>query len=263
MSYYRSSNTKPTITKPTNSVDCHILLKRLADGDVQDSINLQEIRKKIITLNDQLAKIQADINLLESDKTTIKSQISQNLINKNFLSDCLIKLEHNDKLTSYLNRCRDFINTYNWVNIDANDDTHDDTHDDTRDDTNSNQNTLKTLPYDIFDFLELKFAPLDSYTSDEIKKIAHYLKASELCQKINDLDDIPSYCRTYRELICGRYDSEFDSYIIGDIKHCDGTSIYDDDDDDVCCHKRHANVISQFKTISIDDTSIISYERIN
>jgi len=117
MSYYRSSNTntKSAIAKPTNSADCRILLKRLDDDDTQKNTNLQEIQKKISALNDQLAKIQAEINSLNSNEVTIKSQISQNVINKKFLSDCLIKLESIDKANTYVNRCRDFINTYNWV----------------------------------------------------------------------------------------------------------------------------------------------------
>ena len=256
MSYSRYSNTKsmskstsrPTIVSPTNSADCRILLKRLNDTDAQKSTKLQEIQTKITTLHDQLAKIQADINLLTTDATTIKSQISQNLINKNFLSDCLIKLESIDKAITYVNRCKDFINTYNWVVDDDGDDDGDDGDDDGDD---GDDTALKTLPSDIFDFLKLPFAPLDSYTSDEIIKIAHYIKACELI-KSSDNDNIPQGY-TYGQMADAFYDSEYELYIVGDITGCDCG--YDDCSDN---YKRYGDVVTDLKDINLDTDDIVS-----
>jgi chromosome segregation ATPase len=224
MAYYRYSNTKSTIAKPTTSADCRILLKRIDDEDTQKNTNLQEIHKKISALNDQLA--------------TIKSQLSQNVINKKFLSECLIKLESIEKANTYINRCRDFINTYNWIEEDD---------DDEEDEI---ENTLKTLPSDIFDFLKLLFAPLNSYTSDEIKKIAHYLKACELI-KSSDNDNIPRDY-TYGQIADTFYNYKYEMYIIGDIEGCHCG--YDDCSDN---YKRYGDVVTDLKDINLDSTDII------
>ena len=121
-------------------------------------------------------------------------------------------------------------------------------------DADADTNTNKDLPSDLFDFLKLQFQPLETYTSDEIIKIAHYLKACELIK----LED---YNYTYSIMISGNYNNEYEDYIIGDIEHCDGTSIYDDED--ACCHKRYANVITKFTDITLDDTSILNHTRVN
>jgi hypothetical protein len=247
MSYYRKGNTnsvakatttqptigeptigEPTIGEPTNSADCRILLKRISNDDAQQARKLEEIQTKITTLNDELIKIQTEIQSLNTNKTSIESQQSQNKINTNFLSKLLTKLEDIDKDNIYINRCKDLINTYKWTNVNKDDD--------------DGNDSLKTIPHDIFDFLELQFAPIDSYTSDEIKRIAHYLKATELVYNYYKCETT-----TYGELIADSYDYEYERYIIGDIRYnnVSYTPI------------PYATVICDFENITLDDTKII------
>jgi hypothetical protein len=129
---------------------------------------------------------------------------------------------------TYVKRCRALIATYKWKKDDEDD------------------NTLKTLPYDIFDFLKLKFAPLESFTSDEIIKIAHYLKASELVTTPNYDDEYPGTSwRSYGELI-EKYTTRkwgYD-YIVNSVTGC---GCGKDD-----CDENYADVVTPLKNIDLD-----------
>jgi hypothetical protein len=283
---FRSSNTKPVVTKPVVTKptivpphtlsDCRIILKRIDDDDTRQKEDLKDIQSKISILNTRLAEIQAEINSLDRDQSAIKSQISQNDINKEFLSDCLIKLESIDMANTYVKRCIALIATYKWKKDDGDDDEDDDEKkydvDDDEDDK-KDDNTLKTLPYNIFDFLKLKFAPLKSFTSDEIIKIAHYLKACELvndekiaylkaCERVDYDDDetdyqIPDYCDTYADII--NYAVKYNGkYVIGEITGC---SCRQRDCDDK--YKRYGYVVTPLKNIDLDSRKIICWKSLH
>lgn len=254
-SYYSSSSRsasahkqpkpKPTISMPRTSADCHIILKRTEDENVKLNETIKQNDTKIADLSAQLARIEKEIESLQFNSNSINTQIKQNDINKTYLAKWLEELKTVEKQHQYFNRALEFIKTYDWSDPNV---------DDEEDDADADANTNKDLPSDLFDYLELQFQPLDTYTSDEVIKIAHYLKACELIK----LED---YNYTYSIMISGNYNNEYEVYIIGDIEHCDGTSIYDDDD--VCCHKRYANVITKFTDITLDDTSILNHTRVN
>jgi hypothetical protein len=256
MSYYRTSNTKvspapkPTIAPPQTLSDCRIILKRIDDDSTQKKEDLKDIQSKISMLNTRLAEIQNEIVMIEKEQRTlqmnrglIESHLKQNDVNKSFLAMSLHGFEVVDNERLYVTRCRELIDTYEWTDNDDDDD---------------NDTNKKMLPYDIFDFLKLKFAPLESFTSDEIKKIAHYLKA---CELVNDEkttnDDIPHDCDTYAEII--DYANDYDGkYVIGDITGC---SCGDDDCSDN--YKRYGDVVTKLKYITLDSHQIICNERLD
>lgn len=259
--YYSSSSTrsastqkqaKPTLSKPRTSNDCNIIMKRIDDDNVKLNETIKQNDTKITELTSQLAKIQKEIESLQFNSNSINTQINQNLVNKSYLEKWIEELKTVEKQNQYFNRALDFIKTYTWS--DPNDD---EDEDENTENCENTENVDKDLPTDMFDYLKLQFHPIDSYTSDEIIKIAHYLKACELVKPEGD-------AQTYFELLNSNYNYEYEVYIIGDIEHCDGTSINDyDDHDDVCCHKRYAYVITKFKDITLDDTSILNYTRVN
>lgn len=253
VSAHKQPKPKPTISMPRTSADCRIILKRTDDENVKLNETILQNNTKIADLAAQLIRIQKEIDSLQINSNSINIQIKQNDINNTYLEKWLKQLETTDKQHQYFNRALEFIKTYDWSDPNVHDED-DEVEDNADANADADTNTNKDLPSDLFDYLELQFQPLERYTSDEIIKIAHYLKAGELI-KLEDCND------TYSIMISGNYNHEYEVYIIGDIEHCDGTSI--DYDEDACCHKRYANVITKFEDITLDDTSILNYTRVN
>jgi hypothetical protein len=212
---------------------------------------LQENETKITTLHNRLAEIWTEINSLNADQPEIKSQISQIIINKNFLSNCLSEFDELKKKNDYVKRCIDFIATYKWKNVDEKKDDEDEKKDDV------DENSLKTLPHDVFSNLKLPFRPLNLYTSGEIKMIAHYLKASELVTTPNynyNNESPGTPWRSYGELLLKKYVT-YDygyCYISNSVRGC---ACGDDDcgKHDVC----HADVVTPLGDIDLDTKSVI------
>jgi hypothetical protein len=166
-------------------------------------------------------------------------------VNKAYLAKWLTDLEKQEADILYLNKCKNYINTYDWVHPDV-------------DEIDSDKNEL---PYDLFDYLKIDFQPLDLYTSDELKSIAHYIKASELVNNSKSMTVIQTLnVNTYAELFNMSYD-KYDLDIIGELEGCDGDP--QDSDDESCCHKRYAWTISKLNDITLDSTEIIYYNRVN
>jgi hypothetical protein len=260
MSYYYTTSRpstqkiakqKPTIEAPQSVADCKLLLKR-TDTDVsKKTTSMNDIETHIANFTSQIVQMQKQIETLKTNKISLQEQLKQYDINKSFLLKCLDQLEKQEKKNLYITRCTEFINTYDWVNPDE-------YHGDS-----DTPPTKKALPHDLFSYLDYDFQPLDCYTSDEIERIAHYIKACVILSMHhtdNHNLDIAQY-NTYAELTEYTYDNEYEHYIIGEIENCDGTPTYSDDDS--CCHKRYANVIRKFDNIDLDTNSIISYTRVN
>jgi hypothetical protein len=246
---FRSGNTKPVVAKPKPTIeapqsvaDCKVFLKR-TDTDVSNkTTSINDIETDIANFTSQIAQMQKQIDTLKTNKNSLQEQLKQHDINKSFLVKCLGQLEKQEKENLYITRCTEFIKTYDWVNPDEN-------HGDS-----DTPPTKKALPHDLFSYLEYDFQPLDCYTSDEIKKIAHYLKASELfCQLISkdEYNNLSHY--TYGGLIEG-------SGIVGKVTDCSGN--VDDGNTDCCCKNRFANHIIKLEYITLDSDSIITHRMI-
>lgn len=243
MSYYRTSNTKVSVTQPQTLSDCRIFLTRNEKEKVSIDTSLTESLTKITDVEKQILALHNQLYGLKTSASTLQAQLKQNEVNKTYLTKCLATLETQEKDLTYLTRCKEFINTYEWINPDDGDD---------GDDVDNGKNEL---PHDVFSHLSLPFGPLDSFTSDEIIKIAHYLKACELITS-SDNDNIPDGY-TYAEVldICTDYDGE---NVIGDTTGC--TCGYHDCSDS---YKRYGDVVTKLKKITLDSYEIITNERLD
>jgi hypothetical protein len=127
-------------------------------------------------------------------------------------SDCGIELtdadyKQIDEHDLYVIRCKEYIKKYKWVDPDEDEDEDD---------------GKIVLPRDVFTYLRIEFASLDSYTSDEIKQIAHYLKACELIAMLDD-KYVPDGCTTYGQMLpkVEKYLWYGNYYlIVGDVRGC-------------------------------------------
>jgi hypothetical protein len=262
---------KPTIKKPGNAADCRLFLKRTDTDLVVQMKTVSDLDVQMKTVSDQIASLQKQLDTLKSTQVQMQNVIKQTNINKIALTRWVQELEKIEAENIYINKCKDFINKYEWMNPeDENEDEDDDDDDDDDDDEDTDTvSTLKKLPVDIFEFLnsenktsQYNFRPISEYTSDEIQNIAHYLKACELLAEFKT--KFPErYCSydTYYKLIDSNYDRQYDSYILGDIENCDGST----SDDHEWCHKRFAQTITKFEYIELDMKIdyFITYSRVN
>lgn len=256
MSYYFPSTTKvstfkPTVAQPHTLSDCQILLSRNEKEKEQINTELSEYGAKIMDIEKQIASLQSQRSALKSREVQFQTKLKQNESNKDFLTSFLAPLKKQEETITYITRCKDFINRYKWDNPDEDVDVDEDVNEDVDVDvdTKDTTNTKLVLPHDIFDYVKLKFAPLDSFTSDEIKKIAHYLKACELIASLKD-DYIPDGYTYGQVIICICID--YNGYKIVD-------SIIRDHD----CHKIYGNVIENLKDINLDTYTIMRYRRVD
>ena len=236
---------KPTIKKPSSASDCRVIMKRGDEVSSQKKTQMSENDVKMASIQKQIESLQKELETLTTSNQTLNRQLAQYEVNKTYLSKWMTELEKQESVNNYVERCRSYINTYDWVHPDV-------------DEIDSDKNEL---PYDLFDYLNIPFQPLDSYTSDELKSIAHYIKASELVQKSRTMKVLQSLnVDTYAELL-NASDDRYDSSIIGDIEGCDGEP--QDSDDESCCHKRYAWTVCKLEDVTLDSTEIIYYNRVN
>jgi hypothetical protein len=245
MSFYRSSITKttgpkPTVPKPQSTSDCRILLERTETQITCVSSELDASNKQIDELTLKIQEMQMQINRIKATNTLLNTQHNQHKINQSYLTKWLDVLSKQDEQHLYFIRCKEYINKYKWVNPDEDEDDGD---------------GKLVLPADIFSYLGITFAPLDSYISDEITKIAHYLKACELIASSDD-KNVPANC-TYGQMIQLLDPYGFrDLYIIDNTTDC---SCGNDNCSDN--YKRYGDVLVNLKDIDLDTTEIILYSK--
>jgi hypothetical protein len=230
MSCFRSSITKttdpkPTVSKPQSTRDCRILLERTNDDCERTSCELYANNKQIDELTLKIQELQKQLVLINETNTSQNTEYIQHQTNQSYLKKCLYEFSQQDLQDSYFIRCMEYINKYKWV---------DPEHKWGDPEYKWIDSEFKwvdgklELPDDVFSFLNLTFAPIDSYTSNEIIRIAHYLKASELV-RLNKYTCENCYC-TYREAYSDG-DVDFHCIFFGDLVDSNGDevgSIYDD-----------------------------------
>lgn len=187
MSYYHhTSNTTVSVTQPLTSSECRIILTQNEKERDMIYTSIADVEKQILALHNQLDR-------LNISASALNAELKQNEINKIYLTECLTTLETREKANTYFTSCKEFINTYEWVNPD--------------DDRNVGNDEKKKLPHDVFSYLSLPFRPLETFTTDEIIKIAHYLKACELLADEEDIPDGYTYAQALN--ICKYYNGEY------------------------------------------------------
>jgi len=249
MSYYKSRNTnnpnkdatpKPTISKPQFSADCKILAKRAEDDQARINVEYDANKKQIEELTTQMQELQKQIDQIRITNSSLDLQYKKHQINRSHLTKWYDELLKQENQNSYLTRCKEYIDTYEWVNPNDGDD---------------GDGAKNTLPSDIFSYLGLTFGQLDSYTSSEIMRIAHYIKASEIIVASDDVNII--HCYTYSDVIniSHKYNGD-GTFVIGDVTGC--TCGYDNCSDS---YKRYGDVLMNLDDITLDTCDIIMYSK--
>lgn len=233
---------QPSIKAPASLSDCTIIIKRMDDAHAQNIASTDIVKAKLAALLIQQAEIQKQIESFQSSQSLLQDEVKQYNVNKTFLLTCLGQLETREVQNIYVDRCKEFINQFTWVYPTIEDVT-----------------SVNPLPKDIFTFLKLQYQPLDCYTSEEIKSIAHYIHACNLLTEQRSEYDCILEFNTYSEII-NETDEEYGN--IGMLESCNGNkcSMYDDDS---CCHKRYGWCPVKFEDINLDTANIVSHRRIN
>ena len=256
------SFSKPT-AKPQSTNDCSILLERTDAECTRIDGKISTNNKQIDELTAKILELQKQVERIKSTNTSLKAQHTQHQTNLAYLTRLHRIFSEQDKQRTYFNRCKEYISKYKWVKPDE-------VCDDGDDNTNA-------LPQDVFSYLDIEFAPLDSYTSSEITQIAHYLKACELLAAASLVDKNVPANFTYGEMIklaehrygdkIGLLDpyNEHNQHVIGglDREKVDSDSESEDDwsDKSVKCY---GDILVHLENVKLDTDKIIMYsERID
>jgi hypothetical protein len=267
---------KANIPMPTSASDCQIVLKRTNEQITEKKTSFESLSVQMRTTQNEIEKLQKQLSELQKQHAQVQTQLSQLEVNRVALEKVLpvfIKKEENDV---YTRRCKEFINQYDWVNPESFEHVSD----------------KKILPKDLFDFLKIhvvgeydsyskekyddylerqrqaelrwKFSPLEEFTSDELKLIAHYLKACELIAQSKKLGEFKTHNILYNELTYFEltnnlnYSRDSEIYLLDDIRHCDGQPAEDMYENDTCCHRRYCTAVSNFYDINLDTRYLVS-----
>jgi hypothetical protein len=258
-----SLSTKQNINKPSSVHDCQIVIKRTSDESATQNQMLNEFTGKLNDMEKQITHLQQQIQVVKSDISSTQHSIAQNSVNLSALNGWLDELKIRDEAASYDTRCVEYLSKYIW-----------------HDDDNDDEAEQKYFPADTFNFLDIndgEYTTLDNLTSQEIRKLAHYVHACEILN--SNKSNLPSQRRNLRDpdsseseynyIVSGYktygylYNATDSDLVIGDERLCDGE--LPEDADEICCHKRFAwrvtDIFNEYFTL--DATDILSYERIN
>jgi hypothetical protein len=246
---------KPTISKPTTWKDSQIMEERLKQS-------LQKSIRDIEQADHEISTFQAEIDRLtqlkkESEQKRIReiSARKQTEINITYIKKIAKELEATQKKNAYAERCIAFLRDgFDWSDPA-------DEESDNADDTKSD------LPFDTFSFTGVVYAPLDQLTSDDVVKIAHYVKACQLLEQYNEnpfsTSNDYSDCDTYGELLRHLDDSYAEKtdgdFIVSEVYDCDGNPF----SCNLCCHKQYGHTLYNLSEITLDSDAIITgYRRL-
>ena len=232
-----SQKMRPSISKPTSTSDCNIMITRNKNTQVENSNSITDLNALTVELQKKITDLQNQMKKVNEDIASLKQTQSQSVIDEKYLLKWAEELKLRDEKNAEALKWKEFI-------------------------------SQNEIPHDAFNFTKINNSiscPIDQLTNDEIVKIGKYTKASVLVQESDVIKQkTGSTYDTYGELY-DDCDEEYDSMIIGSVHGCNSNSEDSDSNSDCddCCHKRYAYTLSDFNYVELDDTDIVSYSRIN
>ena len=221
---------KATISKPSSSSDCDVLLSRISADREKNAGRTKELNEFVAKLQKQLEALQAQIKTANSELFFIQKNNEEMKINEGYLITWKNKLSLKEEIKEKNKKWRDYILQNN-------------------------------IPDDAFEFLKINggvSCPLDSLTSDEIINIGKYTLASRIVKE-KGYNDFSTYSQLYYSCCV-----EYDKMIVGGVHGCGSDSENELNDEERCgCHKRYARVLKKLEDIDFNTTEIAVYDRIN